>query len=207
MSTMPFVDIIDKQRAIEYVRDQLSRGTALAKLLARSIDLSRGRCRVAMPEAKDQGEGFDLRWETFRLVGDEETIFARLIKSFISNEECHIILQDANTSVSFPYFAKRTYRRLARLYAGEVYWCADTTQANLSDDEMNTLINHASFWPFSAFFYTDGISDTKAELDDADFQLIVKGLVGIAVGAFDDRSYLVWWRDDVRPFPVRLPNQ
>jgi hypothetical protein len=79
---------------------------------------------------------------------------------------------------------------------------ADAKLANLSDDEMGDLINYGSFWPFSAFFYVNGLSPTKSELNDADLQLIVNRLVGVAVGAFDDRSYLVWWRDDLWPFPL-----
>lgn len=200
---MPFVDVIDKRRASEYVKDQLSQGTTLAKLVAQSIDLSRGRYRVAMPESREQGKEFNLKWETFRLAGDEEDTFARLIKSFICNEECDVILQDTGTSVSYPYFAKLPYRNLAMTYAEEVYWnVSDAQLADLSDDAMGNVINHASFWPFSAFFFVDGISKGKAELEDTDLQLIVKQLVGVAVGAFDDRSYLVWWRDDLRPFPL-----
>jgi hypothetical protein len=198
---MGFIDVIDIRRAAEYVKEQLLLGTTLANLAAQSIDLSRGSYRVAMPVTKAQGVEFDLRWETFRLAGDEENCFARLIKSFICNEECNVILQDTETSTSYPYFGKLPYRKLALPYAEEVYWnVADAKLANLSDEEMSRLINHASFWPFSVFFYTDGIS-AKGELQNADLQLIVKHLVGLAVGAFDDRSYLVWWRDDLRPFP------
>lgn len=201
---MSFIDVIDKKRATEYVKDQLSQGATLANMIARSIDLSHGHYRVAMPETEEQAGDFDLRWETFRLAGDEEFTFARLIKSFVRNEECDVILQDMNTSTSYPYFSKLPYRNLAKLYGTELYWnVADSKLANLTDDEMSGLINHASFWPFSAFFYIDGISKTKSELNDADLQSIVNHLVGVAVGAFDDRSYLIWWREDLRPFPTQ----
>lgn len=199
---MAFIDVIDEQRAAQYAKEQFSHGTTLSKLVAGSTDLSRGHFRVAMPESKEQGQAFDLRWDT-RLSGDEEATFARLIKSYLRNEQCYVILQDTGTSVNYPYFAKLPYRGLARTFGEEVYWSvADAKLADLSDDEMGTLINYASFWPFSAFFYIDGISATKGELHEADLELIVKQLVGVAVGAFDDRSYLVWWRDDLLPFPM-----
>ncbi len=200
---MPFIDVDDKQRAAEYVKDQLSQGSTLAKLVARSIDLSRGRYRVGMPGTKDQATQFDFRWETFRLAGDEEKLFARAIKMFVRNPKNGVILQDTMKSISDPCMSDAPYRTLAITYAKELYWTiAGAELAKLSDDAMGDIINHASFWPFSAFFYVDGISKTKRELNDADLQLIVEQLVGLAVGAFDDRSYLVWWREDLGPFPL-----
>jgi hypothetical protein len=200
---MPFVDIVDEQRAAEYVKGELSGGTTLAKLVASSIDLSRGRYRVAMPETQDQLKEFNLRWETFRLTGDEEVLFGRVIKTFVRIPECAVILQDTLKSISDAYMPDMPYRALAIPYQKEVYWTVTGSEmAELSDDAMGDLINHASFWPFSAFFYIEGISRAKSELNDGDLQLIVNRLVGLAVGAFDDRSYLVWWRDDVRPFPL-----
>ena len=197
---MAFIDLIDQQRAAEYVKGQLSQGTTLSRLVVRSADLWGGHFRVAMPESKNQGADFDLRWDT-RLGGDEEAIFARLIKSYIRHDRCGVILQDTETSVNYPYFAKLQYKRLAKTFDEEVYWSvAETKLVDLSDDEMGTVINYASFWPFSAFFYTD-VPLEKSALTNADFQSIMRQLVGIAVGAFDDRSYLVWWRDDLLPFP------
>jgi hypothetical protein len=156
-----------------------------------------------MPETKDQARQFDLRWDTFRLAGDEEALFARAIKMFVHNPKCGVILQDTMKSISDPCMSDAPYRTLAVTYEKELYWTvAGAELAELSDDAMGDVINHASFWPFAAFFYIDGISKTTGELDDADLQFIVKQLVGVAVGAFDDRSYLVWWRDDLRPFPL-----
>jgi hypothetical protein len=203
MNAMPFVRVIEAQAATKYVQDELSGGATLAKLVARSIDLSGGSLRVAMPVGMNP-EGLDFRYETFNSKQtDRETDFARFIKSFISAEGCGVLLQNMNMSMSDPHFAELPYRNLAMPYAGEVYWnVADAKLANLSDDEMGDLINYGSFWPFSAFFYVNGLSPTKSELNDADLQLIVNRLVGVAVGAFDDRSYLVWWRDDLWPFPL-----
>ena len=58
---MPFVDVIDAQRAAEYVQDQLSGGTTLANVAVRSIDLSRGSYRVAMPVGMKLDQGMDFR--------------------------------------------------------------------------------------------------------------------------------------------------
>ena len=56
---MAFIDLIDQQRATEYVKGQLSQGTTLSRLVVRSADLWGGHFRVAMPESKNQGADFD----------------------------------------------------------------------------------------------------------------------------------------------------
>ena len=78
---MPFFDVIDKQRAAEYAKDQLSRGTTLSRWVRRSVDLSRGRIRIAMPEGREVTQALDFRFETFSL-GQSATDFARLVRSF-----------------------------------------------------------------------------------------------------------------------------
>jgi hypothetical protein len=201
---MPFLCVDDPPQASEYLLDQLSRGTTLSRLVQGSVDFPRGRIRVAMPEGRKVTQALDFRFETFPLGQTGESDFARLVRSFIGDPKNSILLQDTELSNSDPEFSTNLpYASLAVSYQNEVYWAVSGKKlAQLSDDETLDVINHASFWPFSAFFYVDGISKTKVELDDADLQLIVKQLVGVAVGAFDDRSYLVWWRDDLRPFPV-----
>jgi hypothetical protein len=202
---MPFFDVIDKQRAAEYVRDQLSRGTTLSRWVQRSVDLSRGRIRIAVPEGRQVTQTLDFRFETFSL-GQSATDFARLVRSFIGDPKNAILLQDTQLSISDPEFSTNLpYSSLAVSYQNEVYWAVSGGElAQFPDDKMLEVINWASFFPFSAFFYIDEISKTKGRLEDSDLQLIVKHLVGLAVGAFDDRSYLVWWRDDLRPFPPAI---
>jgi hypothetical protein len=201
---MPFLYVDDPLQASEYLLDQLSRGTALSRLVKESVDFSRGRIRVAMPAGRRVTQDLDFRSETFPLGQSGENDFARVVRSFIGDPKNAILLQDTELSISDPEFSTNLpYASLAVSYQNEVYWAVSGEElAQLSDDAIGDIINHASFWPFSAFFYADGTCTKKTELTDADLQLIVKKLVGVAVGAFDDRSYLVWWREDVGPFPL-----
>lgn len=205
-----FVDIAEAKRAEEYVRDELADGTTLAKLVLESIDLARGRFRVAMPHWVVQtGPRFNLKYELFRLDGNEETAFGRVVKAFVAEPDSAVILQDTMRSMSDPCMTGAPNRALAVSYGQEVYWMiAGAVIARLSDDEIWDLINEASFWPFSAFFFRGGVPPGEDGLQDSDLHRIVEQLVGLAVGAFDDRSYLVWWRDDQCPFPENgdIPN-
>ena len=57
--------------------------------------------------------------------------------------------------------------------------------------------------PYSAFFYTSNTSnDAPLNLIDDDLKRIALETVGIAVDAFDADSFLVWWREDLYPFPI-----
>ena len=142
-----------------------------------------------MPEGREVTQALDFRFETFSL-GQSATDFARLVRSFIGDPKNAILLQDTQISISDPEFSSDLpYPNFAVSYQNEVYWAVSGgEQAQFPDDKMLEVINSASFYPFSAFFYIEEISKTKGKLEDSDLRLIVKHLVGLAVGAFDERS-------------------
>ncbi|HSR56843.1 MAG TPA: hypothetical protein VLL57_01570, partial [Candidatus Binataceae bacterium] len=74
------------------------------------------------------------------------------------------------------------------------------SQASL--EEVRAIIE-ASLYPSIAFFYVGGISAPKTALSVADLEYVVQNLVGVAVGAFDECSFLMWWRRTSVPFPAR----
>ncbi len=131
-------------------------------------------------------------------------VLARLIKSFIQDPICAVLLQETQMNASdLPGFE---YATLATLYGDEIYWNVTGRElANVPDDEMLRIVWGASFYPFSAFFYGKKSESDKATLAYGDLEEIVNALVAVAVGAFDADSFLVWWRDDSRrPFPLPI---
>jgi hypothetical protein len=56
-------------------------------------------------------------------------------------------------------------------------------------------------YPWVGVFYTDAPKVRKRELTENDLQDMVKSLVGIAVTAFDNCSYVLWWNTS-SPLPV-----
>jgi hypothetical protein len=70
------------------------------------------------------------------------------------------------------------------------------------DDILGLLYEPVLPYPSSAFFYIAGISERKTQLKDSDLEHVVNTLVGVAVRAFDTESFLIWWREDLRPFPT-----
>jgi hypothetical protein len=200
---MPIQLVRHVSQAEKYMKDKLSEGTTLARLVAERTDLSVGIFRLPMPEISDPSEPLDLESGNVHLARDEEESFARVIRAFISNPACALIMQDNEAKMSDPIMEKLPYRHLAVEYGAEVYWrVAGAGLAGVSDNEMLDVVNSTSYFPWTGFFYRDGVSPSIGELTDEDLEHVIRKLVGIAVSAFDYRSFLIWWRDDLCGFPT-----
>ncbi len=198
-NSMAIREIADVVGAEKYMREQLTDGTTLAHLVLNRIDFGRGKFRIAMPDSVDQSPPFDFKCENFSMNGDEEMVVARVIKSFISDPNCAVIMQETEKEISDPCLTEDD-KNLLVSYKDELYWAvAGPQSARISDEEMLALIRGPSTDPFSAFFYV-GTVPTSKTLTEGDLERISAELVGIAVDALDFESFLLWWRDEVR-FP------
>jgi hypothetical protein len=71
------------------------------------------------------------------------------------------------------------------------------------DENQMELLLWGSFYPDSAFFSTSPVGPKKYERTygrknhGGDYKL-----VGIAVDGFDAGSYIIWWREELTPFPL-----
>ncbi len=195
--------IRDVSRAQRYMLDKLAQGTSLARLIIKKNDFSRGTFRLPMAEAIHQGQPLDFGSGNLSLAKDEEKTFARVVRSFIGRPGSALLMQDTEARMSDPVMERLAYRHLAVEYGEEVYWrVAGVDLAELSDDQMLDVIHSTSYFAWTGFFYSDGISRTIGELDEADVEHVATHLIGVAVGALDYRSFLIWWRDDLCPFPI-----
>lgn len=189
--------IADEKKTREYFVEQLREGTRLARLVLEKIDLSRGRFRVGIPDHVDQSK-IDFR---FSIPGlrEEERAFAKLIKKFIENTGGTALVED-NESVDFySDLTREPYAGYLMRYGREVYWRIDDSILSVPDI-VQLLHSPILPYPLCIFLHLAESVGKKSEMYDADLEQIIVGLVGVAVGAFDTESYLLWWRDDVLPF-------
>ncbi len=140
------------------------------------------------------------------MAGDEELAVARVIKSFLSDPDSVVLMQETQLQIADRFSTLVSYKdvqwNLLVSYKDELYWAvAGPELATLSDEQMFTLLKSPSTNPFSAFFYLGTVPPSKT-LTDGDLDQILTRLVGIAVDALDFESFLLWWREDLRPFPA-----
>ncbi len=199
MKIEPVPDVL---LATRYMTAELADGTTLARLALQTIDFSKGRFRVAVPKELDENQALDFRYD-MHTDGDEEVALARLIKAFIIAPNHAVLIQEYCASPSDSWLRECEYRQLVRLCNNEVYWAVEGAElARVSDDEMLNIVHLGSFHPFSCFFHLRNSCGGEAGSAGPDLNRVAQSLFGVAVDAFDARSFLIWWRDDFMPFPL-----
>jgi hypothetical protein len=192
---MAMLRIRNSEQALNYLKGQLSEGMALARLALREVDFEKGEMYVWMPLTADQDaiENFKV---SRRLSGDEDPEFCRFAWTFIQDPNCAVILQD---TITWNTEGER-YEALAAKYGDELYWYI--AGADLSEVDVLRITGMAILpYPWVGVFYTDAPKVRKRELTENDLQEMVKSLVGIAVTAFDNCSYVLWWNTS-SPLPI-----
>jgi hypothetical protein len=185
-------------QALDYLRKELSKGATLAKLAMSRTDFALGTYFAGIPENFDQNQ-LNFQWGIRGLSG-EPMVFAKMIKSFIHDPGCVVLVEDIDPFASpFPAEEDASYRTRAMTYRDEVYW--NLSGMHLSENDILELVNQPNPYPSSAFFSTARVSE---QLDDSGLQRVVDHLTGVAVWAFDGDSFLIWWREDLRPFPLQF---
>jgi hypothetical protein len=128
-------------------------------------------------------------------------LLAKVVKRFIVGRNSTVLLHDFIHSVSDSDWQDYKFKDRATTYNSETYW--ELKDPDTSDDEIEELISDwSSYFPVSAFFCESRSSDSKKCLSEADLQNLANNLIGLAVDAFDGDSFLIWWRDDLQPFPT-----
>ena len=185
---------------------QVSSGlSTVATLALKYHDFVRGNFYVAAPEAIKIDQLSEFRSELFDADRSAAIqLHGKTIRDFISDPRASVVLQDFWHRLSDPVWEQLENKNRAIAYDGEIYWALQGSE--IPDREIEELISGASYWPFCAFFYISSSSEPKKVLTNEDLQNLVQNLVGIAVDAFDANSFVIWWRDDLRPFPIRISD-
>ena len=196
-----FQKLQNRERAKQYILDQLGQGTTLARMVVEGQQFERGNFFVALPETIDPSDLREFRWE---LSDIEQTttydLFENLVSRFASESNGRVLLQDSNSTLSDRWLLGFEFRNHAIAYGDEVYWYLTGPAAK--EGEIGSVISAASWWPFCAFFHTyQGLRETSSILSHQDLEQITKNLVGVAVDAFHATSFVLWWREDLVLLP------
>ncbi len=194
MSMQP---IVDTAKAREYLVEQLREGTTLAKLALKKLDLSLGRFWAGFPADVDQLT-IDFH-HSLRGLQEEELLFARAVRAFVHSNGGVGFIADTESKSAIEIPASCPYKHCMLTYGDEVYW---TIRPFLSELDIVKLL-HAPLLPYPlvVFLSLSKVSGNGSELHYPDLVEVLRGLIGLAVAAFDTDSFLVWWRDDLISFP------
>jgi hypothetical protein len=190
--------IANSSQALAHLQKELAEGSSLAKLVLRKTSFAEGKFFAGIPDGVDQSQ-LDFR-SSISGLRDEPSAFAHAIKSFIDGPHHYVLLEDTIPMFSDPSEENGPYRARMTIHGEEIFW--NLSGPGLSEDDIFALLGTPILpYPSSAFFYLTETSEPKSQLRDSDLELIVNSLVGVAVWAFDTQSFLIWWRENLQPFP------
>jgi hypothetical protein len=181
-----------------HLEKELAEGSSLAKLVLRKTNFAEGKFFAGIPDRVDQSQ-LDFS-SSIGGLGREPWVFANAIKSFIDGPHHYVLLEDTIPMHSDPSQEDGPYRARMTIHGQEKFW--NLSGPGLSEDDVFGLLGMPILpYPSFAFFYLGETSEPRSQLRDSDLELIVNTLVGVAVRAFDTQSFLIWWREDLQPFP------
>jgi hypothetical protein len=193
----------DDSHARAYLLGKLSFGyKVVAALIGKVPNLAAGTLSVILPDSVKADEILEFRWE---LPEADHTaaigVLAELVKRFISNSGRTVLLHDHTNAPSDPGWETYKFAKRAVLYNNELCW--ELKGTDISPAEITELLSDwSSYSPVSAFFCASSPSEQKNDLTTADMTLLADNLVGVTVDAFDADSFVIWWREDLCPFPM-----
>ncbi len=192
----------DGANARKYLLHQLSPGYEILTKLPKKIgDFALGSFFVILPDSVDANQLSDFGSEIPGLDWSVTTqLLGKIVKRFTRNPNCTVLLDDHTHSVSDPGWEEYKYKDRATFYDNELCW--ELKGPDSPQNEIDDLIwDWLSFFPVSAFFCVSSSSERKKHLTDADVEDLAENLIGVAVDAFDGNSFVIWWREDLIPFP------
>ena len=201
---LKFYDVTGDPRSLRCILHELEDGMTLSAKVKETVNFVRGRFVVALPESIQLSPSLDFAETLYlRAESNYRPSVGSIIKTFVADPKHAVFLQDIIASTKDESFKNYRWRNRAFSYKDEVYW--QLVGPETSGHEFEDVLDQGTLLPFSAFFYEQGPQDFKSVLNDTDLDEIVRSLVGIIVGAFDEDSFLIWWNGGA-PLPVKVES-
>lgn len=188
-------------KVVEYILKQLEdNGTMVARTVREKIDLGKGSFFVILPEELDPEQIENWAWQRPE-VGypqDPAAVLCTVVKRFLADEHYRVFGQD----VDAPPEEANDFPRNLVTYGSVLGW--ELRGSDSTDKEIEDVV---LLGPFYALYFYRSNSPKRTRLDDQDVDEIADSLLGLAVGALDLETYLIWWRTDLLSFPVTVPQR
>lgn len=196
-ATLSICEIGPSDEVVGYLLGETDDSTVARRVRDR-FDPRRGKFYAILPQDLQPRQIED--WGCYRrelgyLVGprNPHAIMDSVIRRFMANPLHRVIGKNWNQTVSD--VDSRDMSTTVR-YDDELY--IELSGEDTRDDRL--IVGRFSIRPFALFLYRSR-APKRTALCDKDIEEIVRELIGVVVMAFDDDSYLIWWRTDREPFP------
>ena len=176
-----------------YLLGQLDEGAVAQKVRDR-IDPRKGSFFAILPEGLEPEQVENWAWERPE-VGypqDPAAVLCNVVKEFLLDGHYRAFGLDTDAApgdIDYSSPNLVTYR-------GVPGW--EVRGPNATNREVEEVASLCPFYPI--YFYRSG-SPKRTALDDQAVDEIAENLLGLAVGALDLETYLIWWRTDLMPLP------
>jgi hypothetical protein len=193
--SLKIFDISDNSRAKEYFLRELAAGNSLSKRVCTEVDLSRGRLCVGLPDGVEPATLNDFEWAGLRVAPiSYKELLARIAIAFITEPGRAVLIQDMFSTKTDLLDTDYPYRKYSITYKEEVYMLIATP--DIPEDDLMSIMGCGSPYPYSVFYCSAGSWVETLDIGSRDLDKAVNTVAGIAVGAFDDASFLLWWSAD-----------
>jgi len=210
---MKFCEIKMDIRAINYVEEKIDDGLSLSSRISNAVELSKGCVSTFFPNEisptnlynfRSGGKLPESKKETWikvnngimKPISNTNAFLVNMIREYLQKAKDNIcIFENIIASKSDPWLESKKDNLF--FYKDEVYHVVSSK--NLSTKYIDQAIHYAnSIYHFLGVMSSLPIENQEAtennELSDIEWDIIVRNLKKIIVGAYDGEGYLIWKR-------------
>ncbi len=179
-----------------YLLEQLYESRVARKIRAH-LDAARGSFFALLPEGLEPQRV--KHWaDPMREVGypqNPRALLYNIVGRFLRDPKSRVLGQEPDRPPEWP--ADYSTKNLVR-HHDELGW--ELRGPSITESEIEDSLRGVSSLPYVLYFYRSD-SPKRNSLDDRAVDEISENLVGLAVGALNEKTFLMWWRTDLMPFP------
>ena len=186
---------------IEYSFSQIDQ-SRVAQRVKRTLDLRLGIFYAILPEGIKPSDVENWAWGQKRVwaIPRIRMLYSMtFVRRFLSGSSRRVLGQ--NPYMTLAELEPGDWENLA-VFGDELYW---ELAGPVAESFTITSLPLGSY-PWILYFY-HSIAEKRKTLDDNAIDEIVERLVGLAVGALDEDTYLIWWRTTANHFPEVLSRR
>ena len=183
------------ENALEYIKEELASGDALAGFLLDSLNFEQGITRTFLPNDLIDEKNIDFRSSVAKeyraMYSETHEKIAGFISAYLSQQENRLVIFETLASPNNPLLKERKLQHFT--HQRNVY--SYLTRRNLDEQGASKIILGARGYPcigiLTSFSDGEAFLHQKSVTDDI-LQKLVAETEHIIIGAFDEDGFILW---------------